>query len=50
MAQEGKRMIVGAHDGFANYSVKLVLLANGNMCEIDSNTFYLCGNKAFCPF
>ncbi len=39
MAQHGKQMRVGAREGFANHSVKLVLLANGNRYEIDSNMF-----------
>jgi hypothetical protein len=30
-------------------SVKLVLLANGNRHEVDSNTFFLSG-KALCPY
>jgi hypothetical protein len=39
MAQQGKQMSVGAHKGFAYYSAKLDLLANGNRFEVDSNTF-----------
>jgi hypothetical protein len=35
MAQQGKQMRVGARKGFAYHSVKLVLLANGNMNEVD---------------
>jgi hypothetical protein len=38
MAQQGKQMRVGARKGFANHSVKLVLLANGNRFEVDSKT------------
>ncbi len=36
MAQ-GKQMEVGARKGFTYHSVKLVLLANGKMYEVDSN-------------
>jgi hypothetical protein len=44
MAQQGKQMRVGACEGFAYHSVKLVLLANGgNRYEVDSNTFALSG-------
>jgi hypothetical protein len=39
MAQQGKEMGVGACDGFAYNSVKLVLLAKGNWYEVDSNAF-----------
>jgi hypothetical protein len=49
MAQQGKQMRVGAREGFAYHSVKLVLLANGNRYEVDSNTLFLSG-KAFYPF
>jgi hypothetical protein len=45
MAQQGKQMRVGAREDFAYRSVKLVLLANGNRYEVDSNTFFL-GGKA----
>jgi hypothetical protein len=41
MAQQGKQMRVGAREGFAYHSLKLVLLANGNKYEIDFNTFFL---------
>ncbi len=38
MAQQGKQMRrVGAREGFAYHSVKLVLLANGDKYEVDSN-------------
>jgi hypothetical protein len=47
MAQQGKQMRVGAREGFAYHSLKLVLLANGNRYEVDSNTFLLSG-KALC--
>jgi hypothetical protein len=40
MAQQGKQMRVGAREGFAYNSVKLVLLANGNRYEVDYNTFF----------
>jgi hypothetical protein len=43
MAQQGKQMRVGAREGFAYHSVKLVELANGNRYEIDSNFLFLCG-------
>jgi hypothetical protein len=48
MAQQGKQMIVCARKGFAYHSVKLVLLANGNRYELDSNTF-LSSDKAHYP-
>jgi hypothetical protein len=41
MAQQRKQMGVGACEGFAYYLLKLVLLANGNRYEVDSNTFIL---------
>jgi hypothetical protein len=40
MAQQGKQMKYGAFEGFAYYSVKVVLLANGNRYDVDSNTFF----------
>jgi hypothetical protein len=43
MAQQGKQMRVGAREGFAYHSVKLVLLAIGNRYEVDSNAFFLSG-------
>jgi hypothetical protein len=48
MAQQGKQVRVGASEGFAYHSVKLVLLANGNRYEVDSNTFISSG-KALYP-
>ncbi len=42
-------MRVGARKGFSYSSVKLVLLANGNGNEFDSNTVFLSG-KAHYPF
>jgi hypothetical protein len=39
MAQQGEQMRVGAREGFAYHSVKLVLLANGNWDEVASNLF-----------
>ncbi len=41
MAQQGKQMRVGARKGLAYHSVKLVLLANGNRCDVDYNTLFL---------
>ncbi len=41
MAQQGKQMRVGAREGFAYHSVKLVLLANGNRYEVYSNAAIL---------
>ncbi len=38
IAQQGKQMRVGAHEGFAFFSVKLVSLANRNRYEVESNT------------
>ncbi len=49
MALQGKQMRVGAREGFAYYSVKLVLLAKGNRYEVDSNTFFQSG-KTLYPF
>jgi hypothetical protein len=49
MAQQGKQTRVGAREGFAYYSLKLVLLATGNRYEVDSKTFFLSG-KALYPF
>jgi hypothetical protein len=49
MAQQGKQMRVDARKGFAYHSVKLVLLANGNRYEVDSNTFLVRG-KALTVF
>jgi hypothetical protein len=49
MAQQGKQMRVGARKRFAYHSVKLVLVANGNRYEGDSNTFFISG-KALYPF
>ncbi len=43
MAQRGKQMRVGAREGFYYHSVKLVLLANVNRYEVDSNTFFPSG-------
>jgi hypothetical protein len=40
MAQQRKQMNVGAHEGFAYHSVKLVLPVNDNRFEVDSNTFF----------
>jgi hypothetical protein len=39
MTQQGKQMRIGACEGFAYNSVKLVLLANGNRYDVDSNVF-----------
>jgi hypothetical protein len=41
MTPQGKQMRVGACKSFAYHSVKLVLLANGERYEVDSNTFFL---------
>jgi hypothetical protein len=49
MAQQGKKMRVGACEGFPDHSIKLVSLANSNRYEVDSNTFFLSG-KALYPF
>jgi hypothetical protein len=46
-AQKGKQMRVGACKGFAYYSVKLILLANGNRYEVDSSTSFLTGKASF---
>jgi hypothetical protein len=42
-------MGIGARKGFAYHSVELVLLANSNRNEVDSNTFILSG-KCLYPF
>jgi hypothetical protein len=47
MAQQGKQMRVGAREGFAYNSVELVLLANGNRYEVDSNTVFLSGEALY---
>jgi hypothetical protein len=47
MAQQGKQLRVGAREGFAYHSVKLVLLATGNRYEVDSNTFFLSGTALY---
>jgi hypothetical protein len=47
MAQQGKQMRVGAREGFAYNSVKLVLLANGNRYEVDCNTFFPSGEALY---
>ncbi len=39
MAQQGKLMRVGAREGVAYHSVKLVILANGNRYEAHMNMF-----------
>ncbi len=53
MAQQIKQMRVGACDGFAYHSIKLVLLANGNRCEVDHNTLVQvvksCIYLKYCP-
>jgi hypothetical protein len=41
MAQQNKQMRVGAQEGFAHDSVKLPLLATGNMYEVDSSIYFL---------
>jgi hypothetical protein len=41
MALHGDQVRVGVLKGFAYHSVKLVLLANGNRYEFDSNTIFL---------
>jgi hypothetical protein len=48
MAQQSKQKRVGACESFAYLSGKLVLLANGNTYEVDSNTLKLSG-KALYP-
>jgi hypothetical protein len=40
MAEQGKQMRVGAREGFAHNSVKMVSLADDNRYEVDSNTFF----------
>jgi hypothetical protein len=49
MAQQGKKMRVGAREGLAYNEYKMVLLANGDRYEVDSSTFSLSG-KALYPF
>jgi hypothetical protein len=49
MARQGKQMRVGACEGFACDSGKVVLQANGDRYEVDSNTLLLSG-KAIHPF
>jgi hypothetical protein len=40
MAQQGKLMRVGAREGFAYHSVELLLLANSNRYEVESNILW----------
>jgi hypothetical protein len=47
MAQQGKQMRVGARESFAYHSVKLVLLANVDRYEVDTNTFFLSGEALY---
>ncbi len=49
MAKQGEQVRVGACEGFTYASVNLVLLANGNRYEVDSNMIFLSG-KALYPF
>jgi hypothetical protein len=49
MTQQGKQMRVGAREGFTYKSVILVLLANSNRYEVDSNMF-LPSSKALYHF
>ncbi len=42
-------MSVGAREGLAYHSVKLVLLANVNTYEVDSNRFFFRRGKALYP-
>ncbi len=44
MAQQGKHIRVGAREGFVYHSVKLILLANIDRYEVNSNRFFLSGN------
>jgi hypothetical protein len=41
MAQQRKQMQVGACKGFECHAVKVVLLANGNRYDVDSNTLVM---------
>jgi hypothetical protein len=47
MAQQGKQGRIGVRKGFPCNSVELVLLANGNRYEVDSNTFFLSGKALY---
>ncbi len=49
MAQQGNQISVGAREGFAYRSVKLVELANGKRYGFDSNPIFLSGEVIF-PF
>jgi hypothetical protein len=40
MAQQSKQMRIGTRKGFAYHSEKLVLLANDNWYEVDSDNFF----------
>jgi hypothetical protein len=44
MTQQGKQVRVGACEGFAYHSVRLVLLDNRDGYQVDSNTFFLSGS------
>ncbi len=50
MSQQGKQMRVGTRKDFTYHSAILVSLANGNMYEVDSNTFFFLSGKALYPF
>ncbi len=50
MTKQGKQMRVGARKGFVYQSVKLVLLANGDRYEVDSNTLFLSAGEALHPY
>jgi hypothetical protein len=49
MAQQGKQVRVGAREGFAYQSVKLVLMAKGSRYEVDFKTLIL-SDEALYPF
>jgi hypothetical protein len=40
MAHQDKQVGVGARKGFPYHSVKLILMANGKMYQVDSNFFF----------
>jgi hypothetical protein len=47
MTQRWKQVRIDAQEDFAYGSVKLVLLANGNRHEVDSNAIFLRGKALY---
>jgi hypothetical protein len=47
MAQRGEQMRVGAHKGFAQNSLKVILLANDNRYEVDTSKCFSSGKALY---